>query len=113
MADVPGLRLSDDKYKGYGEAAAANSQYIWYAGGSQTTPQGGAIKGQTTVSRIDMSADTIQESLPSTQLTYPTFKHGGVDNGSDGYFAGGNSWNNPGPAGPGGPYSSANKLTFS
>jgi|9_EtaG_2_1085328.scaffolds.fasta_scaffold01420_2 hypothetical protein len=110
MADVPGLRLSDDKYKGYGEAAAANSQYIWYAGGSQTTPQGGAIKGQTTVSRIDMSADTIQESLPSTQLTYPTFKHGGVDNGSDGYFAGGN--NNNGPS-PGGPYSSANKLTFS
>ena len=110
MADVPGLRLSDDKYKGYGEAAAANSQYIWYAGGSQTSPQGGAIKGQTTVSRIDMSADTIQESLPSTQLTYPTFKHGGVDNGSDGYFAGGNSWNGPSP---GGPYSSANKLTFS
>ena len=113
MADVPGLRLSDDKYKGYGEAAAANTQYIWYAGGSQTSPQGGAIKGQTTVSRIDMSADTIQESLPSTQLTYPTFKHGGVDNGSDGYFAGGNSWNNAAPAGPGGPYSSANKLTFS
>ena len=113
MADVPGLRLSDDKYKGYGEAAAANTQYIWYAGGSQTSPQGGAIKGQTTVSRIDMSADTIQESLPSTQLTYPTFKHGGVDNGSDGYFAGGNSWNNAAPAGPGGPYTSANKLTFS
>ena len=110
MADVPGLRLSDDKYKGYGEAAAANSQYIWYAGGSQTTPQGGAIIGQTTVSRIDMSADTIQESLPSTQLTYRTFKHGGVDNGSDGYFAGGNSHNGPSP---GGPYTSANKLTFS
>ena len=110
MAGLPGLRLSDDKYKGTGEAAAANNQYIWYAGGSQTNPQGGALIGQTTVSRIDMSADTIQESLPSTQLTYPTFKHGGVDNGSDGYFAGGNSWNGPSP---GGPYSSANKLTFS
>ena len=64
MADVPGLRLSDDKYKGYGEAAAANTQYIWYAGGSQTSPQGGAIKGQTTVSRID--------TVSYTHLTLPT-----------------------------------------
>ena len=115
MARVPGINLSSSspKYKGYGEAAAANTEYIWYAGGSQVTPQGGAIKGQTTVSRITMAIDSIEYSLPSTQLTYPTFKHGGVDNGSNGYFAGGNSWNNPGPAGPGGPYTSANKLTFS
>lgn len=115
MVQAPGINLSSSspKYKGYGEAAAANTEYIWYAGGSQVTPQGGAIMGQTTVSRLTMAVDSIEYSLPSTQLTYPTFKHGGVDNGTNGYFAGGNSWNNPGPAGPGGPYTSANKLTFS
>ena len=113
MVQAPGIYLGNSKYKGDGEAAAANNQYIWYAGGMQIGPQGGAIIGQTTVSRLTMSIDSIEYSLPSTQLTYPTFRHGGVDNGSDGYFAGGNSWNNPGPAGPGGPYSSANKLTFS
>ena len=115
MVQAPGINLSSSspKYKGYAEAAAANTEYIWYAGGSQVTPQGGAIMGQTTVSRLTMAVDSIEYSLPSTQLTYPTFKHGGVDNGTNGYFAGGNSWNNPGPAGPGGPYTSANKLTFS
>ena len=112
MVQMPGINLSSSspKYKGYGEAAAANTEYIWYAGGSQVSPQGGAIKGQTTVSRLTMAVDSIEYSLPSTQLTYPTFKHGGVDNGTNGYFAGGNSWNGPSP---GGPYSSANKLTFS
>ena len=112
MVRVPALNLSDDKYKGLNQAVASNAQYLWLTGGYQTTPQGGAIIGQTTVAKINMSVDSIQHSLPSTQLPTRRAKHGGVNNGIHGYFAGGNSWNNGGPAGPGGPYNTTDKLTF-